>query len=383
MHPNKVFSESIQGAEVSWFAPICDGDDRYLGQRDAQFKSNWENTSAIVRTADKAGFRNILCPSSYQVGQDTLPFVSSVAPLTEKINFLAAIRSGEVHPAMLGRTLATLDHLLKGRLTLNIISSNLPGEDLPSEARYQRSREVIQILQQAWTQDHIDFKGDFYSMQIDSKPAKPYQKGGPLLYFGGYSPAALDLCAEFCQVYLMWPDTRPNLARQIEVMKKKASAYGRQLDFGLRVHVVVRETEEEARAYAASLLSRLDDESGAKIRDRALDAKSLGVSKQQQIRESADQEGYAEDLLFTGIGRARSGCGAALVGSPAQIIERIKEYQDMGFRSFIFSGYPHLNECELFARWVLPNLQTISLPETYGKIPDQTPQTPLGAGARF
>lgn len=378
-----ITSSDLKGAEVSWFAPICDGDDRYLGERDPQYKSTWNNTSKVVLAADQAGFRNILCPSSYQVGQDTLPFVSSMAPLTKNINLLAAIRCGEIHPAMLARTVATLDHLLEGRLTLNIISSNLPGEDLPSEARYQRSREVIQILKQAWTQDRIEYEGKFYQLSLDTKPVKPFQSGGPLLYFGGYSPPALELCAEFCDVYLMWPDTRPKLKAQLEVMQEKAAAYGRTLDYGLRVHVVVRESEAEARDYAQSLLSKLDDEEGEALRNRALDAKSLGVSKQQAVREASDQEGYAEELLFTGIGRARSGCGAALVGSPHQIIERIREYQDMGFRSFIFSGYPHLEECDHFARLVMPHLDTVSLPIAYQKIPVGGPFTPLGNAPRF
>lgn len=378
-----ITSSDLNGAEVSWFAPICDGDDRYLGERDPQYKSTWNNTSKVVLAADQAGFRNILCPSSYQVGQDTLPFVSSMAPLTKNINLLAAIRCGEIHPAMLARTVATLDHLLEGRLTLNIISSNLPGEDLPSEARYQRSREVIQILKQAWTQDRIEFEGEFYQLSLDTKPVKAFQTGGPLLYFGGYSPPALELCAEFCDVYLMWPDTRPKLKAQLEVMQEKAAAYGRTLDYGLRVHVVVRESEAEARDYAQSLLSKLDEKEGEALRNRALDAKSLGVSKQQAVREAADQEGYAEELLFTGIGRARSGCGAALVGSPQQIIERIQEYQDMGFRSFIFSGYPHLEECNHFARLVMPHLDTVSLPIDYQKIPAGGPQTPLGNAPRF
>lgn len=378
-----ITSSDLKGAEVSWFAPICDGDDRYLGERDPQYKSTWNNTSKVVLAADQAGFRNILCPSSYQVGQDTLPFVSSMAPLTKNINLLAAIRCGEIHPAMLARTVATLDHLLEGRLTLNIISSNLPGEDLPSEARYQRSREVIQILKQAWTQDRIEYEGEFYQLSLDTKPVKPFQSGGPLLYFGGYSPPALELCAEFCDVYLMWPDTRPKLKVQLEVMQEKAAAFGRTLDYGLRVHVVVRESEAEARDYAQSLLSKLDEEEGEALRNRALDAKSLGVSRQQAVREASDQEGYAEELLFTGIGRARSGCGAALVGSPQQIVERIREYQDMGFRSFIFSGYPHLEECDHFARLVMPYLNTVSLPMAYQKIPAGGPLTPLGNAPRF
>ena len=123
-------------AEISWFAPICDGDDDLLGSRNPKFKSTWENTCRIIKTADKLGYTNVLCPSSYQVGQDTLTFVSAMAPLTNQINFLAAIRCGEIHPPMLARSLSTLDHILKGRLTVNIISSDLPGNKLESSIRY-------------------------------------------------------------------------------------------------------------------------------------------------------------------------------------------------------------------------------------------------------
>ena len=244
-------SKNIDGVEVSWFAPICNGDDEILGSHSMDHKSNWDNTSKILLTADKLGFRNILCPSSYQVGQDTMTFASAVAPLTQNINLLTAIRCGEVHPPMLARAIATLDHILKGRLTINIISSNLPGTDLSSAERYQRSREVIQILKQAWTQDEIDFSGDFYKIKLPTAPIKPYQQnGGPLLYFGGYSPAGMDLCAEHCDVYLMWPETEKKLEELMTTMSTKAAEYDRNVDFGLRVHVIVRETEEAAKAAA-------------------------------------------------------------------------------------------------------------------------------------
>ena len=270
----------FEGAEISWFAPLCDGDDDFLGHRNPAFKSSWENTSDIVKTADSLGFRNVLCPSSYQVGQDTLTFASAIAPLTKQINLLTAIRCGEVHPPMLARALATLDHVLKGRLTINIISSDLPGTELSSSQRYTRSREVIAILKQAWTQEEIDFQGEFYQIKLPAAPVKPYQQnGGPLLYFGGYSPDGVALCAEHCDVYLMWPETEDKLQGLMDNMTNQAAGFGRSVLFGLRVHVIVRETEEEAKAYAQYLISDLDLNQGDEIRNRAQDAKSLGVSR--------------------------------------------------------------------------------------------------------
>lgn len=379
-----VRSAALTGAEVSWFAPICSDDYEYLGVPDNRLKSTFAHTSNILLTADKLGFRNILCPSSYQVGQDTLTFAAAVAPQTRNINLLTAVRCGELHPPMLARTIATLDHILQGRLTINIISSDMPGEVLDAAARYQRSREVIEILKQGWTQDHIDFEGEFYTIKLaTTDPVKPYQQnGGPLLYFGGYSPDGKDLCAEHCDVYLMWPDTEDNLRSHMEDLSARAQGYGRVLDYGLRVHMIVRETEGEARAAARKLMSRLDETFGTEIRNRAQDAKTLGVALQAELRDKADDEGYAEPHLWTGIGRARSGCGAALVGDPDQVLAKIRRYMDMGIRSFIFSGYPHLDECQLFARYVLPQLETVSLPQAWGRIPADTPPTPLGTGER-
>jgi alkanesulfonate monooxygenase len=370
--------------EISWFAPICDGDDDILGSRNSNFKSNWENTSRIIKTADKIGYTNILCPSSYQVGQDTLPFVSAMAPLTKQINFLAAVRCGEIHPPMLARTLATLDHILKGRLTVNIISSDLPGNKLESSKRYARSREVIEILKQAWNREEIDFEGDFYNIKLPSAPVKPYQQnGGPLLYFGGYSPDGLDLCAEHCDVYLMWPDTENELTKLMSNMRAKALNYDRTVQFGLRVHVIVRETEQEAREYASKLISNLDLDFGTDIKNRAQDAKSLGVSMQSTLRSKSDKDYFVESNLWTGIGLARSGCGAAIVGDPDQVYTKLKRYMELGIKSFILSGYPHQNECELFAKYVLPRFNNIHFSKKLNRVPKATPNTPLGNGIRI
>lgn len=378
-----ITSPDLDGAEVSWFAALCSDDYEFLGVPDGRLRSSWEHCSGLVREAEAQGFRNILCPSSYQVGQDTLSFVAGCAPITSKINLLAAVRCGEMQPIMLARTLATLDHMLEGRLTVNIISSDFPGQKEDSAYRYQRSREVVEILKQAWTRDEINFKGEVYDFAgLTTDPVRPYQTGGPLLYFGGYSPSALELCGEHCDVYLMWPEPKEALAGRMKDVHQVAEKYGRTLDYGLRVHMIVRDTEAEAREYAEHLTSKLDDEYGQLIRERALDSGSLGVSHQAKARELADKFGYVEPHLWTGIGRARSGCGAALVGSADQVLTQIEEYKKMGIRAFIFSGYPHMDECKHFGRLVMPELKTCSLPEAYGRVPASAPATPLGVGER-
>ena len=369
--------------EVSWFSDLCNGDYEYLGVSDGSLRSSFEHCKEIVLKAEELGFRNILLPSSYQVGQDTLSFASAIAPMTSKINLITAIRCGEVHPPMLGRALSTLDHILKGRLTVNIISSDLPGTVVDNKERYAKSREVIQILKQGWTQDRISFKGKYYSLELDADPVKPYQQnGGPLLYFGGISEEARELCAEHCDVYLLWPETEDKLAETMQDMERRAARYGRKIDFGLRIHTIVRETEEEARLSAKKLISKLDLKKGLELKNRSQDAKSLGVIRQDAIREKTDEEGYAEPYFWTGIGLARSGCGSALVGNPEQILNKIERYVDMGFRAFVLSGYPLLTECELFGKYVLPKLDLATLSVAQGRTPRETPVTPLTTGER-
>lgn len=370
-------SAELDAIEVAWFAALCDDDFQYLGIQNDDLRSTWQHCSKICLLADRLGYNNILLPNGYVPGQDTLTFAGGLAPLTQQISLLVAIRCGEYHPPMLGRALASLDHMLEGRLTINIISSDMPGTTMPSEQRYQRSREVIEILKQGWHQERIEFSGDFYQFDLAADPVKPYQQnGGPLLYFGGISDAARDLCAQHGDVFLMWPETETRLQETMLDLSRRAESYGRTIDFGLRIHVIVRETERAARAAAEQLVSRLDDTTADTLKHRSMDSQSLGVARQNELRTAADKDGYIEPFIWSGIGRARSGCGSAIVGTPDQVLEKINCYTEMGMRAFIFSGYPHLDECDLFGRHVLPHLKTCQLAvEQQRRLDD--PVTPL------
>lgn len=369
--------------EVAWFSALCSDDYEFLGVPDGALRSSFEHCSDIVRTADRLGYDNILMPSSFVVGQEPLTFAGATAVLTQQIQHLVAVRMGEIHPPMLARHLATLDHMTRGRLTVNIISSDLPGLSESSEDRYARSDEVIQILKQCWTSDRIDFEGRFYKLKIArTDAARPYQQnGGPLLYFGGISEPAKELCAKHCDVFLMWPETEERLAATMAELSERAAAHGRKIDFGLRIHMIVRETEAEARAAAQRLVSKLDAAKGAEIKARAQDSQSAGVLRQDELRAKS-QDDYIEEHIWSGIGRARSGCGSAIVGSPEQVLAKMERYIAMGMRAFILSGYPHLPECELFARHVLPKLRRCKLPVVQGRVPRETPITPRTTAPR-
>lgn len=369
--------------EVAWFSALCSDDYEFLGVPDGSLRSNYEHCGDIVRKADVLGYQNILLPSGWIAGQDALSFAAAMAPQTQQINQLVALRMGEVWPPMLARAIATVDHIAKGRLCINIISSDMPGLKESNEVRYARASEIIQILQGLWRTDgRFEWKGDFYQISLpNTEPAKTYQQnGGPLLYFGGISPAAQDLCAKHCDVFLMWPETEDRMAETMRVMAGKAAAHGRQIDFGFRGHVIVRETESEARAAAERLISKLTPEKGAEIKARSQDSQSYGVKRQDELRAQS-KDLYIEPHLWSGIGLARSGCASAIVGDPDQVLAKLNRYMDMGIRAFVLSGYPHLDECDLFAKYVLPRLPTCRLNQLQGRlVPD--PVTPLTTAER-
>ncbi len=210
----------------------------------------------------------------------------------------------------------------------------------------------------------IDIAGEFYRLTLEPPRLGTVSGRAPPFFFGGLSDEAREAAAQAADVYLMWPDTMAAIAAVIADVKDRAARHGRRLRFGYRAHVVVRETEAAARAAADRLLSRLDERAGAAIRRRSLDHGSVGVRRQAELRETAGDGGYVEDHLWTGIGRARSGCGAAIVGDPEQVLAKIEAYRALGIQSFILSGYPHIAEADLFARHVLPRLQHAPLPPT-------------------
>jgi alkanesulfonate monooxygenase len=242
-------------------------------------------------------------------------------------------------------------------MTVNIISSEMPGEKLDSSPRYARTVEAMKILKTLLNGEHLKHEGDFWNFDLAPSRINTVTGTCPPLYFGGLSEAAKNAAAEACDVYLMWPETVAGARALIADMNARAATFSRTLKYGFRCHMIVRETEQEARDYATRLLSKLDADTGAAIRAKSLDAQTAGVARQAELRAAAGEDGYIEDNLWTGIGRARSGCGAAIVGNPDQVLAKLRAYQAEGIEAFILSGYPHLTECDLFARYVLPQMQ--------------------------
>lgn len=342
--------------EISWFAALCDDDHTRLGVDEPELLSSWPHCRAIAEAAEAGGFDNLLLPSGYALGIDATAFAAGLAPVLERIHLLLAVRVGELVVPQLARQIATLDRMLGGRLTVNVISSDLPGESRSSAERYGRTIETMEVLRDLLDGRAVAHHGEHLDVEVDPPRATTVDGRCPPLYFGGLSEPARAVAAAQADVYLMWPDTVAATAALIEEMQARAGLHGRRLRFGFRTHVILRDTEAEARAAAADLIAEVDDEVGRRIRQRSLDSGSAGVARQAELRDGADEDGFVEDHLWTGIGRARSGAGAALVGDPDQVRSTIERYRAAGIDAFILSGYPHRAEAERVARDLLPVL---------------------------
>jgi len=347
----------VSDVEYSWFSALCDDDYEQLGVPRPELLSSFPHCRDIVLAAEAGGFDNVLLPSGYTLGIDAVAFAAAVAPLTSRIRLLVAVRCGETWPPQLARQLATLNEVLAGRLTINVISSEMPGETLGGAERYARTAETMVALRTLMSGESLHLRGEHYSLDVEPPRILSGPRTPPPLYFGGLSEEARAVAARHADVYLMWPETRDGVASIVGDMTRRAAEHGRTLRFGYRVHVVVRDTEDEARAAARHLVAAVDAATGDAIRARSLDSNSVGVRRQAELRESAADDGFVEPHLWTGIGAARSGCGAALVGTPAQVADKLRDYVSLGIDSFILSGYPHLEECRRFATSVLPLLR--------------------------
>ncbi len=346
--------------DIFWFLPTS-GDTRYLGKSNSGRTATNEYLQQIAVAADNLGYDGILIPT----GSGCLdPWVaaSSVAAVTRRLKLLVALRTALTKPTAAARMAATLDQATQGRLLLNVVAggdaSELPADGifLDHDERYEEASEFLGIWRRLLAGEKVDFEGKHHRV----KGAKLYfdavQRPHPPLYFGGSSSSAHDLAAEHIDAYLSWGEPPAAVGEKIADVRARAARRGRKLRFGVRLHVIVRETNEEAWAAADKLISRLDDEVIAKVQ-----ARYAAMDSEGQRRMAALHGGHRDKLevspnLWAGVGLVRGGCGTALVGDPQTVAARLKEYVDLGVDSFVLSGYPHLEEAYRFAELVFPLL---------------------------
>ena len=318
----------------------------------------------MARAADRLGFEGVLTPTGTWCEDAWLTSAALLAE-TAKLKFLVAFRPGLVPPTLAAQQTATLQRFSEGRVLLNVVSGGDDAEQrrfgdwLDHDERYARTAEFLQIVKSIWTQDSVDFTGDYYNV-ADARVSEP-PNPLPDIYFGGSSAAAMPIAAEFADVYLTWGEPPQAAAVKIERVREQAGAVGRKVRFGIRLHIISRDTSAAAWAVADEMLAELTDEQIAKA--TALHASS---ESEGQRRMTALHGGRVDKLeiypnLWAGVGLVRGGAGTALVGSHREVADLITEYHLLGFDEFILSGYPHLEEAYWFAEGVLPLLTDTGL----------------------
>lgn len=349
-----------QSANVFWFLPTH-GDGRYLGTATSGRQTDFSYLRQIAQAADTLGYYGVLLPTGRSC-EDSWITASAVAPLTQNLRYLVAVRPGLQSPTVAARMTATLDRVSNGRLLINVVTGGDPVENagdgifLDHDQRYEVTREFLAVYSALLRGETVRHAGKHLRIEDGQLLYPPAQAGGPPLYFGGSSPAAIDVAAQTIDKYLSWGEPPADVAKKIGVVDEAAKAAGRKLSFGIRLHVIVRETEAEAWAAADKLIGHLDDATIA--RSQAIFAR---MDSEGQRRMSALHGGRRDKLeiapnLWAGVGLVRGGAGTALVGNPEQVAARIREYMALGIDSFILSGYPHLEEAYRFAELVFPLL---------------------------
>ncbi|MFW3372093.1 FMNH2-dependent alkanesulfonate monooxygenase [Aliarcobacter butzleri] len=353
---------------IFWFIPTF-GDSQYLGEKTGSRIIDFNYSKQIAVAADNLGFDGVLIPTG-RLCEDPWVVASSLIGATQNLKFLVALRPGLLQPSLAARMTATLDRFSNGRVAINLVAggdkTELEGDGLYQnpEERYEAAAEFVDvwrdILKSSYKKELVNFDGKFYKTTNAKLLYPPVQKPTPPLFFGGSSNEARELAAQKVDLYITWGERPQDVKEKIEDLKKRASKYGRTLRFGVRLHVIVRETEEEAWSVAEKLISKLDDEI-IQQHHKVLEKRESIGQKRMTALTNGGKARTREELeispnLWAGIGLAREGCATALVGSPQIIVERITEYADMGVDTFVFSGYPHLEEAYKFAELVFPLL---------------------------
>lgn len=343
-----------------WFLPTH-GDSRYLGTSTGARAVDLPYLKQIAEAADTLGYEGVLIPTGRSC-EDSWLVAASLIQSTERLKFLVAVRPGVLAPTLAARMTATLDRLSNGRVLINVVSGGDPTENKGdglfwSHAdRYRATEEFLKVYDRVLRGEAVDFEGDFIHVE-DARITYPtVQQPRPPFYFGGSSEAAHDVASRTIDKYLSWGEPPADVAVKFADMRERAAKAGREISFGVRLHVIVRETTEKAWAAAEDLIRYLDDETIASAQKVFARMDSVGQQRMQALHGGRRNKLEIAPNLWAGVGLVRGGAGTALVGDPDTVAERIDEYRRIGADTFIFSGYPHLEEAYRFGELVLPRL---------------------------
>jgi alkanesulfonate monooxygenase len=351
---------AAQAADILWFLPTH-GDGRYLGTHEAAREVSLSYLRQIAQAADHNGYFGVLLPTGRSC-EDSWVVASAMAPLTDRLRFLVAVRPGLQSPAVAARMAATLDRLSGGRLLLNVVTGGDPvelhgdGLFLDHDERYRLTDEFLHVWRRLMAGETVNYSGRHLAVAEGKLLYPPIQAPYPPLYFGGSSTAAQRIAADHIDVYLTWGEPPSDVALKLAQMRATAAASGRKLSYGIRLHVIVRDTEAAAWDAAERLIAKLDDDTIAAAQKTLARFDSVGQKRMSRLHAGKRDGLEISPNLWAGIGLVRGGAGTALVGDPQTVATRMKEYMALGIDRFILSGYPHLEECYRVAELVLPLL---------------------------
>lgn len=347
-------------ANVLWFLPTH-GDGRYLGTAKGGRQVDLPYLAQVAQAADRLGYFGVLLPTGRSC-EDSWVVASALAPLTERLRYLVAVRPGLQSPTVAARMTATLDRISNGRLLINVVTGGDPAENagdgifLSHDQRYEVTREFLEVYKALLAGETVNYTGEHIRIEDGRLLFAPTGPKGPPLYFGGSSPAASEVAAKTIDKYLTWGEPPAQVAEKLAAVRALAKREGRDVSFGIRLHVIVRETNEEAWAAADRLISHLDDETIAAAQKVYARMDSVGQQRMAALHGGRRDKLEVSPNLWAGVGLVRGGAGTALVGDPETVAERMKEYMAAGVDTFILSGYPHLEEAYRFAELVFPLL---------------------------
>jgi alkanesulfonate monooxygenase len=347
-------------ANVLWFLPTH-GDGRHLGTTVGARAVSLQYLRQIAQAADDLGYFGVLLPTGRSC-EDSWVIASALAPFTERLRYLVAVRPGLQSPTVAARMTATLDRVSQGRLLINVVTGGDPTENggdgifLDHDERYEVTREFLSVYTALLAGETVEFRGKHIRIEDGRLLFPPVQQPRPPLYFGGSSAAAIDVAADTIDKYLTWGEPPAQVADKIAPVAALAAKRGRQVSFGIRLHVIVRGTNAEAWKAADELISHVSDETIASAQSIFARMDSVGQRRMMQLHGGRRDKLEISPNLWAGVGLVRGGAGTALVGDPQTVAARMKEYIALGIDTFIMSGYPHLEEAYRFAELVFPLL---------------------------
>ncbi|HEY9821107.1 MAG TPA: FMNH2-dependent alkanesulfonate monooxygenase [Candidatus Sericytochromatia bacterium] len=352
--------------QVLWFFPTH-GDGRYLGTAIGGRAVTSDYLQQLAQAVDHLGYTGALLPTGRSC-EDAWIVASSLIAVTKRMKFLVAIRPGIASPGMAARMAATFDRMSNGRLLINVVTGGDPvelagdGLHLSHDDRYDLTDEFLTVWRGIIQGETVDFEGRYLNIKGGKLLFPPVQTPHPPLWFGGSSAAAKRVAAKHIDVYLTWGEPPEQVAQKIQEVRQLAEEQGRTVRFGIRLHVIVRETTSEAWDAANQLIKYVDEEAIATAQKAFSRADSEGQQRMSQLHGGSREALEISPNLWAGVGLVRGGAGTALVGDPDTVAQRMLEYQELGIENFIFSGYPHLEEAYRVAELLFPRLPLESQP---------------------